>query len=45
MNNGQTIDIFNKHTEQNLFKMQNFICVAILKKYDKNWQRNGPLEI
>ena len=31
-----TINIFNKHKGQNLFKMQIYIHVAILKIYDEN---------
>ena len=31
INNAQTINFCNKHKEQNLFKMQIYICVEILK--------------
>ena len=31
--------------KQNLFKMQIYICVEDLKKYDENWLSSGPLEI
>ena len=39
MNTGKNINIFNKHTEQNLFSIQNYVYGTIKKnKYATYWK-------